>query len=301
MRKTTRKLLYVFYKAGDNLVENDGVELAGYLTFLAMLSLFPFLVLIVAFAGFIGQGQLGTQFLELMIAHLPTEAVEALRPRIDEIISGPPQTLLTVSILGAIWTSSSAVEGLRTVLNRAYQVRTPPAYIWRRLTSILQIILFAILIIIVMLVIVLAPIVIAKVQQFTGFPISDEDTVIWNKYFVYFGGVLLFLGVANLYYFLPNIKQSLVSVVPGALLVVVLWIFGAGLFTWYISNVDQVNIIYGSLGGLIASLLFFFIMSIVFIYGAEFNHMLLSVFGGKMEEREHVEEDESEDISLTDD
>jgi hypothetical protein len=46
----------IFYRAGDHLVDNDGIEFAGYLTFLSLLALFPFLVLIVATAGFIGQG-----------------------------------------------------------------------------------------------------------------------------------------------------------------------------------------------------------------------------------------------------
>ena len=49
MWQATRKSCLLLYRAGDNLVDNDGVELAGYLTFLALLALFPFLVLIVVY------------------------------------------------------------------------------------------------------------------------------------------------------------------------------------------------------------------------------------------------------------
>lgn len=288
---------YILYKAGDNLVENDGIEFAGYLTFLSLLALFPFMVLIVATAGFIGQGELGTGIINLLFSYLPYDAVRAIEPRINEITSGPPPALLTISILGAIWTSSSAVEGMRTVLNRAYQVSNPPTYVWRRMTSILQLILFTVIIIIVMALIVFTPIVIAQLEEWWGVILPRENSDNWNNLFTYFGAILLFAAVANLYFFLPNIKQNFWAVAPGAALVVLLWVAGAQGFTFYIANVDQMSLIYGSLGGFIATMLFFFIMNVIFIYGAEFNHLVAPALGSRVEEREHV--DQSEEIDLT--
>ncbi len=286
--KPIRNTGYLLYKAGDNLVENDGIELAGYLTFLALLSLFPFLVLLVAIAGFIGQGELGTEFIQLLLTHLPDEAVAAIEPRIHEIMSGPPQGLLTVSILGTIWTSSSAVEGLRTVLNRAYQVSNPPTYLWRRMVSLLQIVLFTGIIIVVMSVLVLAPIVMDPFIRYFGLT-AMEIKIFLIEDFLYIGGLLLFLGVASLYYLLPNIKQPLIRTLPGAALVVGLWVLGAAALSVYLDNVHQVNLVYGSLSGFIATLLFFFVMNIIFIYGAEFNHQLFTMLGEKTIEREHVD------------
>lgn len=135
------KLARCFYKALYNTIYHDGFELAGYLAFLGVLALFPFLVFTLALAGFVGEGRAGAEFIHLLTNVLPPDMMKALSPRIAEIMSGPPQGLITVSILGAIWTSSSAVEGYRTVLNRAYHVLTPPSYIFRRLWSIAQILL----------------------------------------------------------------------------------------------------------------------------------------------------------------
>ena len=289
MWQNLRKSCLLLYRAGDNLVDNDGIELAGYLTFLALLALFPFLVLIVATAGFIGQGELGTQFIELIVSHLPNEAMRAIRPRIDEIMSGPPQGLLTVSILGAIWTASSAVEGLRTVLNRAYQVSEPPNYYWRRALSILQIMLFTVLIIMVMSVLVLAPLLFTVFMGYTGQLVPEWVERFFISDFIFIGGFLLFVAVASLYYWLPNIQQTMFAVVPGALLVVVMWVLGAALVTFYLDNVSQVNIIYGSLSSFIATLIFFFVMNVIFIYGAEFNHELLIALGKKIIEKEHTD------------
>lgn len=290
MLKALKNSILMVYRAGDNLVENDGIELAGYLTFLELLSLFPFLVIIVATAGFFGQGEVGAQFITMLLTHAPQDAVVSLKPRIDEIISGPPQALLTIAILGAIWTSSSAVEGFRTVLNRAYQVSEPPHYFFRRMLSILQIILFTIIVMLIMLVLVLAPIFAARIAHEAGWKLPEDVLPFLTKDFIVIAVIAMFSAVASLYYWLPNIKQSLLAVVPGAIIVVAGWVGGAALVSFYLDHVSQVNLIYGSLSGFIATMVFFFVMNIVFIYGAEFNHELILLFGKKVVEREHSSE-----------
>lgn len=278
---------FVLYRAGYNLVFNDGIEMAGYLTFLTILALFPFLVLIVAVFGFIGQGAMGAQFVQFLVEHLPADAMQSLLPRIDEITSGPPQGLLTVAIVGAIWTSSSAVEGMRSVLNRAYKVSEPPHWGLRRLFSILQILIFTLLIIIVMAIMVFAPFAMQGFMKTTGVLVPVAIEHVFVDYFIFIGAAILFGGVGSLYYVLPNVKQSLVAVAPGAALVVVLWLAGASAITFYFDNIGAVNVIYGSLSSLIATLIFFFVMNIIFIYGAEFNHVLLEVLGKRIVEKEH--------------
>ena len=126
MLKYLKNMSLLSYRAGTNMMNNFGVETAGYLTFIILLSLFPYLILMVSAAGLVGQGETGRQFIELFLQHLPKEAVDTLYPRIIEIISGPPQELLTFAILSAIWTSSSGIEGVRSMLNRAYHVKAPP-------------------------------------------------------------------------------------------------------------------------------------------------------------------------------
>ncbi len=277
----------ILYRAGYNgIIKHDGIEHAGYLAFLALLALFPFLVLIVSLAGFFGQGELGTRFVELMFTNLPAEAVAALRPRIAEIVGGPPQGFLTVAILGAIWTASSMVEGMRTVLNRAYHVHTPPAYWLRRLLSIVQLLVIIAIILVVMTVYVFMPFLIAKLQAIFVLTWPDDHSLGWERFIFLVSAGTLFLMVSYLYTVLPNIRQSVLSVVPGAVVTVLLWLEAASLLTGYLENFDQVNLIYGSLGSFIATLLFFYIMNIIFIFGAELNYELKIAMGEAIEERE---------------
>jgi membrane protein len=281
-----RDIASSLYKAGVNTVQHDGIEHAGYLAFLLLLSLFPFLVLLVSFTGFLGEGEAGTRFIHFIFSQLPPHMVQALTPRVDEIVSGPPTGLLSLAILGALWTASSAVEGYRTVLNRAYHVATPPSYILRRLLSILQLIIFTFAILMAMLIVIFTPIVLSSIENFIGFQFITEDTINWSNWVFGFSIFIMFLMVGNLYYILPNVKQTLISVLPGAALTVCFWMIAAQLLTLYLSHFEQVSLIYGSLGGIIAAMLFFYVINVIFIYGAEFNYLIKKLLGERIVERE---------------
>jgi membrane protein len=281
-----RTLLHSFYKAGYNMVYHDGIEHAGYLAFLGLISLFPFLVFVVALAGFMGEGQAGTTFIREVFAQLPPSIVPALEPRIAEIISGPPQGLLTVAILGAIWTASSAVEGYRTVLNRAYHVGTPPSYLSRRLLSIAQTLLLSFAVVLAMLLLVIMPMLWNALSAFLADHYLLEIALIFTNRITLLSIAVMFVVVSGAYYILPNLKQNWHSVVPGAAIVTLLWMAAARALTFYLSQFNQVNLIYGSLGGIIAVLLFFYISNIIFIYGAELNYLIKTALGERIEQKE---------------
>lgn len=278
--------------AYDTVMKHDGIEHAGYLAFLGLLALFPFLVFLFSVIGFLGQGQSGAEFISSLLQTLPYDITVAIRPRIIEIISGPPQGLLTVSILGAIWTASSAVEGIRTVLNRAYHVATPPAYWFRRLLSIAQLIMFTSIVIAGMLLVVTMPLIFQQIERFMAIDFTDEMQQKLGDFLLYVTIFMLFIAVSFIYYLLPNIKQRITFVVPGAALVVILWMGAAKLFTAYLSNFNQVNLIYGSLGGIIAALVFFYICNVIFIFGAELNHQIIELLGLRVVEKDTTPQEE---------
>lgn len=281
MLKHLKTLAHCFYRAGYiGIIKHDAIEHAGYLTYISMLALFPFLVLLAYVAGWLGQGETGTQFVQLILDHLPPEAVDAIRPRLLEITEAPPQGLVTISLFGAVWTASSLVQGWRTSLNNAYHVSTPPAYWFRRLMSVVQLMLFIVVVIIAMMMLVFAPIVIENVEHWLGINLLHEDATDIGDLIFSFSGGALFVAVSVLYYILPNIRQTLLDVIPGAIVTVGLWIGSASIFSYYLADVWHVSVIYGSLGGVIASLVFFFIVNLFFIIGAELNYQLRMAFGG---------------------
>jgi membrane protein len=283
------------------VMKHDAIELAGYLAYLNMLSLFPFLVLLIFGLGYLGELKIGADFIQMLFAHLPPHATAALKPRIDEILKGPPQGFVTLSIIACIWTASSTVEGMRTVLNRAYRVYTPPAYVFRRLLSMVQLIILMFIIIIGLSSLVLLPITVSSIEAWLGAPLfAQGKSGAVGQAILSLSVLVLFAVVCIIYYILPNIKQRFINVAPGACITVTLWLWAISVYSYYLSKFEQVSLIYGSLAGVIASLLFFFLVNFCLIMGAELNYQICHVFGFTLKEKEHVEKSESQEVSLHD-
>lgn len=251
-------------------VKQDGIEHAGYLAFLSILSLFPFLILLISIVGFIGASEVGAQAVRYIIDAAPKEMADALTPRINEIISGPPQTFLTIAIIGVIWTASSSVEGCRTILNRAYRIHQPPPYLMRRLISIVEFFIIVFIIVAGITIFVVVPNLLQQVEKGLSISLRIDYDFYYLRYVAIF--LLLVCTTSLLYFALPNAKQKFSQTVPGSLLTVVLWFCLVQTFTLYLENFHQFNFVYGSLAGVIISLMFFYLISLIFILGAEFNY-----------------------------
>ena len=140
--------------------------------------------------------------------------------------------------------------------------------------------LLTILLIIAMFLLVASPVLWQNTVEY--FDISSVDIInftniaphFWNIVRYVITGTILFFVVCSTYYILPNISQKMRLVVPGAILVVIIWIIFGQLFALYLSSFNQLNLIYGSLGGIMISLLFFYVLSAILIFGAEFNYKL---------------------------
>lgn len=279
-----KKFCILNFKAISNLIENDGIEHAGYMAFVTLLSFFPFLMFLMAVTGFVDKSDHGKEIINTMLSIMPDDLILAIKPRIQEIISVPPKSLLTISILGMIWTSSSIIEGVRTILNKVYHVASPPSYVWRRLLSILQFFLITAILLTSSFMLLFLPAIYEKISHFKHIKLlfdtlnlfnHDILAPIWDNARHLTFVITLFSSVMFLYYAIPNVKLRLKSLIPGSILVVILWIISAILFSKYLYLFTQFNLVYGSLASFIITLLFFYLIHLIFIYGAEVN-MLLS-------------------------
>ncbi len=270
-----KSFLQIAYKAAENTVNDDGIEHAGYMSFMILLSFFPFLVFFLAVAGILGASQIGSDFIKMLLDNLPENSMDAIKPRINELAKTPPQSLLTLAIIGTIWTSSSFLEGLRTILNRVYKISAPPPYLFRRLLSIIQFLCLSAAIFLVMLFLLMIPIALDKVPSVKNIFVLYNSKLDFARYFLTF--VFLFTITSLIYYFIPNTKLRFREVLPGTVVTVVLWVFTGYIFSNYISYYTQFSLVYGSLGGIMSTLLFFYLLSTVLIYGAEVNYLIFKV------------------------
>jgi len=266
-----KHLCEIFLKSVVDFIENDGFEHAGYIAFLSMLALFPFVIFFTFILGLIGQTAMGLHLTNTILGSFPKDIGNTISPIIKQITTDPSFGILSLAFLSIIWTASSFVEGLRTILNKIYRVQERPRYIFRRFLSILEFFFITSVIISTIFGFIIIPQIVRKINEILAG--NDNNVVIlWIKIRGVITYLILFLMISLIYYLIPNKKQKMEFIFPGALITLIGWIISGKLFVVYLKHFNQFNIIYGSLGGVIISLIFFYISSAIFIYGAEFNY-----------------------------
>jgi membrane protein len=273
-RDMWRNLLRPFWRALVRFLDHDGPALGASIAFSILLALFPFVLFLVALSGILGQDDQVQDFMVYVFEFLPVEVGRALYPTVSSIVLSPPrQGILTVSMIGTLWVSSSGVESLRTALDRAYGVTDRRPFWWRRIQGLGFVFGGAGGILIVMLLIVVGPLAWQAVHAIIDIPERFERTYNALRYLA--GGFGLGLVVWCLYRLLPNVKQRWIHALPGTCFSTVVWLVVATLYSMYLQNVADYAITYGSLGGIIGAMIFFFFTAMIFIYGAELNAVLM--------------------------
>jgi membrane protein len=259
----------IFWQAIVHLVNDGGLTYAGHIAFMTLFSSFPFLIFLTTLAGEIGQMGAARDFITMALSALPDEVSAAIRPAIEEVMSTRRTGLMTVSILAALWATSSGIEALREALNKAYGVEEMRPIWLLRLQSLAFTIIFSICIILVTLVLVIGPVLWSYVVPLLDVPWEWGWIYEALRYFV--AVALLYLVVALLYRWLPSRHLPRREILPGAAVTVVLWVALASLFSFYLQNLGRFSVTYGSLGGIVITLMFFYVSAIIFIFGAEIN------------------------------
>jgi membrane protein len=252
--------------------QDHGWVLAGHIAYMGLFALFPFLIFLLALAGFLGQGEAADTSIELALELLPPDVASALKPAITEVRNAPHAGLMTFSILVTLWASSSGLESLRHALNLAYAVADRPS-MWRtRLESLLLTILAAVVVLVVMVLLVVLPLALDAIRFLMQKPALQASFYDGSREAL---GLAMLLGLLMLLYrVLPNVQLRPMEVVPGAVAAWLLWLGAVWGYTIYLRSVPSYSVTYGSIGGIVITLFFFYISAVLFILGAEINSVL---------------------------
>ena len=262
------------WRVYERLNEHSGIELAGSLSFTAILSLFPFLIFLVALAGFIGDADAARRVIDWMFGYMPENIANVLAPVVNEVLGRQRGGLLTFGIVGTLWVASSGIEALRIALNRAYTADEARPFWLRRLQSIAFVIAGAVIMILVSALIIVGGLLTDYIGQLPLIPGLTEGA--WTVGRLAVGALLLGGALLGLHRWLPACTLPVRRLLPGILLTTVLWIVVASFFTLYLENFGNYDVTYGSLGGAIAALFFFYITALIFMAGAELNAVLIN-------------------------
>jgi membrane protein len=254
-------------------VEGDALVVAGYLAFTAIFALFPFLIFLLAVAGFIGQTAAAQALIELAFELTPPEVVATLEPAVRQIRDGATPGLLTLGFAAALWVASSGLEGMRHALDRAYGVpERPRHFLVARLLSIGYTVLVAVAILLVLVALVGGGYIKDAIEWLIQRRLLERETYTALRYG--FGVSLLLAIVMFVHLALPAARPRPHEVLPGVVLTVTAWAGAATLYSVYLRYLGSYNLTYGSLGGIVLTLFFFYVVAVIFIFGALLNGAL---------------------------
>jgi membrane protein len=264
--------LRVFVFACLNYVRHQSANQAGSVAFSAVLASCPLLLFLSAAAAYIGQPGAAADLAKRVLSFAPPAVADTLAPVVDEVLSQRNRALLTVGVFFTIWAASSGIQAIRTALNKAYGVEQGLSFWSARLKVILFTVIGTVGTLLTFASIVVMPYVwIALDKAVGGGPEGAlaRDSVRYGLAFV-----LLTALYAVMYGWLPDIRQRLRTVLPGAFVGALLWLSAATLLSYTLRSLAKLALVYGSFAGLVATLVFLYVSAVTLIFGAEINGVL---------------------------
>lgn len=264
--------LRVVLLAIRNYIQHQSANQAGSLAFSSVLAMFPLLILISSAAGYIGQPGDAAALADRVMGYAPQVVRDALQPVIKQVLAQRNQALLTIGVLATLWTASSGMQAVRSALNRSYGIQRGLPF-WK---ARIKVTLFTVIvgggIVAAFSSVIVMPYLWQLLQSNVGL---GKDTL-WLHNSVRYGSAFVALTVlyALLYGWLPDIRQRLYTVLPGALVGAALWVAAAATLSYTLRTVGKLALLYGSFAGVVATLVFLYISATTMIFGAEINGVL---------------------------
>ncbi|BAU26401.1 membrane protein [Aneurinibacillus soli] len=254
----------------ERFIENDVSGMSAQLAYYFMLSIFPFFIFAFTLIGYLPISAEHTLYFLHSVA--PQKVTELLESNIHSVLNVRRGWLLIFSLLGTLWTSSSAIHAIISALNRAYDVKEERSYVMSRLMAIL----FTIGMVLAIIVTLILPVFGKTIETFvTSYIAVPPDVLqVWTFIRWVFSFVFLIGLFAFVYYFAPNCKVHWRVGFIGAIFAAVGWLIVSYGFSFYVNSFSSYTITYGSLGGVIILMIWFYLSAMILILGGQINAMI---------------------------
>ena len=243
--------------------------LAAQLAFYFLLGLFPALLVLVSLMGYLPVDPPINRLLGRLDGLMPDEVLRLVRQEFEAVLQNRHGRLLTLGLIGALWSSSSAMKGIISALNRAYDIQERRRWWKTRFIAIGLTIALAIFILAAFTVVVGGAEFGQALASWVG--AGDLFATVWQYVQWPIAFALVVFALELVYHFAPNAETDWVWVSPGSLLATGLWLLTSLGFRIYLERVGSIGALYGTIGSVIVLLLWFYLSGFAILIGAELN------------------------------
>ena len=254
-------------------VFSDGFVHAGNLAYLSLLTLFPFFIVAAAVARLFGRTGEGLRTVDAFLRTVPPGVAKVLATPIADVLVARSGSLLWFGALVGLWTTASFIETIRDILRRAYGVKSVRPFWHYRLWSIAMILGSLLL----MLAAFSLQVALIAVEQFMTriMPVATGATTIVSLSRIA-PSIALYIALYIVFYSLTprQYREGRYPKWPGAVFTASWWLLVTALLPRILSSLTSYDLTYGSLAGVMIALIFFFLVGLGLVVGAQLNAAL---------------------------
>ncbi|GGM30158.1 putative ribonuclease-like protein YfkH [Paraliobacillus quinghaiensis] len=254
----------------QRIMKDDVIGLSAQLAYFFLLSLFPFLIFLVTLVGYLPIDNVNV--MNFMSDYIPADSFALIERNIEQIVNDRNGGLLSVGIIGTLWSASNGTNAIMRAFNKAYDVDEDRSFIVSRLIAVVLLIAMLVVIIVAFLLPIFGRII--GVYIFSFFGVSEGFLQVWNMLRWVISSTVFLIVFLALYMLAPNKRVHIKDAIFGALFATIGWQLVSLAFSYYVSTIGNYSAAYGSLGGVIVLMIWFFISGSIIITGGEINALV---------------------------
>jgi membrane protein len=266
-------------------VYTDGFTHAGNFAYMSLVTLFAFCIVAAAIAGGLGQTESGLKLINTFFATVPAGVADTLRGPIEAAMTARSGPLLWFSAIVALWTVTSLVETIRDVLHRSYGTVPDRNFLHYRLGSLIGVVFAVVLAMAAFSAQVLVIAAEELVYRFIPMAENAGQYFAWGRiipFVMLFAAIyIIFIGLSPRKY-----RPRAYPKWPGAVLVSIWWLGCTNVLPWFVYSMANYDVTYGSLAGVMVALIFFYLVGLGMVTGAQLNAALANAAENGLKEPE---------------
>lgn len=247
--------------------DDDLAAMSAQVSYYLILAFFPFLFFLINLLSFTPiPNRLLTSNLSLI---LPQGSALVVNNILVHTLEAKSTTILVLGMLGSLWAASRGMAAIIRGLNHSYGVKENRSFLKLILTALMSVIGLTGIIISSFFMLVLGRIIGAYIFDLVGAKTLFYSVWTFLRYTLSL--ILMIVTFYLMYRYLPNRRLNFNHIIVGTLFTTFGWILGSLVFSYYINHFGSYELIYGSLGGVFALIVWLYISTLIFLLGAELN------------------------------
>lgn len=256
----------------ERLRDDNVAAFSAQAAFFIILSSFPFLMFLLTLIQYLPIRE--SELMSVAVSVIPPAFNSYMLSIINEIYQKASGTIISITVITALWSASRGFLAIIRGLNSVYQIDETRNYIKLRITSTFYTLMFAIILIISLGFLVFGNSLYIWIQR--KFPLLRDLALILISIRTTVSLCILVLFFILLYIFVPDRKSKLLDELPGAVLTSVGWMVFSYLYSYYIEHMGSYSYMYGSLTAIVLLMLWLYACMYMMFLGAEINVYLQS-------------------------